>query len=140
VHWLVLLFGREVVPATLLGVSAGNTTHGHRFMAPRPLRLTSPGVYAQTLLARGRVVAHFESRREQIHSQITALAEQLGGRAVIDAALLDEVTALVEWPVALAGRFDERFLSLPREVLLATLQAHQRYFAIQGSEGALLAR
>ncbi|HWG77060.1 MAG TPA: glycine--tRNA ligase subunit beta [Steroidobacteraceae bacterium] len=140
VHWLVLLFGREVVPATLLGVTAGNSTCGHRFMAPRPLRLASPGVYAQTLLARGRVVAHFESRRDQIHAQITALAEQLGGRAIIDAALLDEVTALVEWPVALAGQFEERFLSLPREVLLATLQAHQRYFAIQGSEGVLLPR
>jgi glycyl-tRNA synthetase beta chain len=140
VHWLVLLFGREVVPATLLGVSAGNTTRGHRFMAPRPLRLASAGVYAQTLLARGRVVAHFETRRDQIHSQITALAEQLGGRAIIDPALLDEVTALVEWPVALAGHFEERFLSLPREVLLATLQAHQRYFAIQTSDGALLPR
>jgi glycyl-tRNA synthetase beta chain len=140
VHWLVLLFGREVVPATILGVSAGSSTRGHRFMAPRPLRLTSPGIYAQTLLARGRVVAHFESRRDQIHSQITALAEQLGGRAIIDPALLDEVTALVEWPVALAGHFEERFLSLPREVLLATLQSHQRYFAIQKNEGALLPR
>jgi glycyl-tRNA synthetase beta chain len=140
VHWLVLLFGREVVPATLLGVPAGNSTHGHRFMAPRPLRLTSPGVYAQTLLARGRVVAHFESRRDQIHAQIMALAEQLDGRAIIDPALLDEVTALVEWPVALAGQFEPRFLSLPREVLLATLQAHQRYFAIQAGDGSLLPR
>ncbi|HEX4051343.1 MAG TPA: glycine--tRNA ligase subunit beta [Steroidobacteraceae bacterium] len=140
VHWLVLLFGREVVPATLLGVSAGNSTRGHRFMAPQPLRLASPGVYAQTLLTRGRVVAHFESRRDQIHAQITALAEQLGGRAIIDPALLDEVTALVEWPVALAGQFEARFLSLPREVLLATLQAHQRYFAIQGGGGTLLPR
>lgn len=138
VHWLVLMFGREVVPATLLGVAAGNTTRGHRFMAPRPLRLPAPGSYAPTLLARGRVVARFETRRDEIHAQITALAERLGGRAIIDPALLDEVTALVEWPVALAGHFEERFLRLPREVLLATLQAHQRYFAIQGPEGTLL--
>jgi len=140
VHWLVLMYGRDVVPATLLGVASGNATRGHRFMAPRPLRLASPGSYAPTLLARGRVIARFEARRDEIHSQITALAERLGGRAIIEPGLLDEVTALVEWPVALAGHFEERFLSLPREVLLATLQAHQRYFAIQGEQAALLPR
>jgi glycyl-tRNA synthetase beta chain len=138
VHWLVLLFGSEVVPATLLGISSGNTSRGHRFMAPRALRIGSPRGYVQTLLTRGKVVARFETRRDEIHSQINALADQLGGRAIIEPALLDEVTALVEWPVALAGRFEQRFLALPREVLLATLQAHQRYFALLGADGALL--
>src|SRR5579871_1481116 len=90
VHWLVLLFGRDVVPARLLGVSSGNITRGHRFMAPRPLRIASPGSYAATLLSRGRVIAHFETRRESIHSQITALAAQLGGRAIIEPALRSE--------------------------------------------------
>jgi glycyl-tRNA synthetase beta chain len=140
VHWLVLLFGREVVPATLLGVTTGNVSYGHRFMAPRPLLLRAPRSYAQSLLTRGRVIAHFGSRRSEIHSQVAALAERLGGRAIIEPALLDEVTALVEWPVALAGSFEERFLALPREVLLATLQAHQRYFAIQSEDGELLPR
>ncbi|MGH8206843.1 MAG: glycine--tRNA ligase subunit beta [Steroidobacteraceae bacterium] len=138
VHWLVLLFGREVVPATILGVTAGDATRGHRFMAPRPLRLTAPASYARTLLVRGKVIAGFEARRSDIRAQIERLAETLGGRALIEDALLEEVTALVEWPVALAGEFEARFLTLPREVLLATLQAHQRYFAVQGGDGALL--
>jgi len=138
VHWLVLLFGRQVVPATMLGVTSGAMTRGHRFMAPKALRLTSPGSYAQTLLTRGKVVARFETRRDEIHAQITSLAQKLGGRAIVDPALLDEVTALVEWPVALAGRFEERFLALPREVLLSTLQAHQRYFALVDAQGRLL--
>ncbi|MGH8143211.1 MAG: glycine--tRNA ligase subunit beta, partial [Steroidobacteraceae bacterium] len=140
VHWLVLLFGREVVPASILGAAAGNTTLGHRFMAPRPLRLSSPASYARTLLARGKVIAGFEARRASIRAQVERLAETLGGRAIIEDALLEEVTALVEWPVALAGEFAQHFLELPREVLLATLQAHQRYFAVQGDDGALLPR
>ena len=140
VRWLVLLFGREIVPAMLLGVTAGDCTYGHRFMAPRPLRLGAPRGYERALLTRGKVVARFESRRASVHAQVAALAEQLGGRAIIEPALLDEVTALVEWPVALAGSFEPRFLALPREVLLATLQAHQRYFAIQSAGGELLPR
>jgi glycyl-tRNA synthetase beta chain len=140
VHWLVLLFGHEVIPASILGADAGEYTRGHRFMAPRPLRLTSPAGYARTLLVRGKVIAGFEARRDHIRAQIERLAETLGGRPIIEDALLDEVTALVEWPVALAGQFEARFLSLPREVLLATLQAHQRYFAVQGDDGALLPR
>jgi glycyl-tRNA synthetase beta chain len=140
VHWLVLMFGSEVVPATLLGVSSANLTQGHRFMAPRPLRLSSAAGYPRALLTRGKVIAGFQQRRASIRSQVESLAEQLGGHAVLDEALLDEVTALVEWPVAIAGEFEPRFLTLPREVLLATLQAHQRYFAIQDSAGALLAR
>ncbi len=140
VHWLVLLFGRQVVPASILGVTAGDTTLGHRFMAPRPLRLSAPAGYARTLLTRGKIIAGFEARRTEIRTQIERLAETLGGRAIIEDALLDEVTALVEWPAALAGEFEARFLTLPREVLLATLQAHQRYFAVLGDDGALLPR
>ena len=104
VHWLVLLFGREVVPASVLGVTAGDVSYGHRFMVPnRPLRITSPAAYAKTLLTRGKVVASFARRRASIHEQVERLATDLAGRAIIGDALLDEVTALVEWPVALAG-------------------------------------
>ena len=140
VHWLVLLFGRDIVPAIILDLPAGDSTRGHRFMAPGPLRLTAPASYARTLLTRGKVIAGFMARRADIRAQIERLAETLEGRAIIEEALLDEVTALVEWPVALAGQFDARFLSLPREVLLSTLQAHQRYFPVQGDDGALLPR
>ena len=138
VHWLVLLFGSEVIPATILGVASGQYTFGHRFMAPKRLRLASPASYERTLRSRGKVIAQFAERRERIHSQVLHLAATVGGHAIAGAALLDEVTALVEWPVALLGHFEPRFLELPREVLIATLQEHQRYFAVEDASGALL--
>jgi glycyl-tRNA synthetase beta chain len=138
VHWLLLLFGREVVPASVLGVTAGAVSYGHRFMAPnKALHISSPAAYANTLLRRGKVVAGFAQRRASIREQVERLAASLAGRALIGDALLDEVTALVEWPVALAGQFEARFLSLPREVLISTLQEHQRYFALENDSGLL---
>jgi glycyl-tRNA synthetase beta chain len=138
VHWLVLLYGRDVIPATLLDTAAGAVSLGHRFMCSRPIRIRSAATYPRSLLTRGKVVADFAARRERIRVQVTAAAAQLGGQALIGDALLDEVTALVEWPVAIAGRFEGRFLALPREVLLSTLQDHQRYFAVQDAGAALL--
>jgi glycyl-tRNA synthetase beta chain len=137
VHWLLMLYGREVLPAKVLGAAAGDLTHGHRFMSERPLRIVSPAAYANALMKRGFVLPQFALRRDRIREQVTAVAAQLGGRALMGDALLDEVTALVEWPVALAGRFEERFLVLPREVLISTLQDHQRYFAVEGPSGLL---
>ena len=138
VHWIVMLYGKEIVPASLLDTSAGNLTRGHRFHAPKPLRLSSPTVYERTLRERGFVVADFAARRLSIRDGVAAIAAGLGGRPLMSDALLDEVTALVEWPVPLAGRFEERFLSLPREVLISTLEDHQRYFPIEGADGNLL--
>jgi len=138
VHWLVMLYGREVVPATLLDTAAADLTRGHRFQAPRPIRVTSPGGYERALRERGYVLASFEARRATIKERVVAAASDLGGRALIGEALLDEVTSLVEWPVPVTGRFDQRFLSLPREVLISTLQDHQRYFAVEDSRGCLL--
>ena len=138
VHWLLMLFGQDVVPATLLDTPAGHITYGHRFHAPKPLRITSAGAYERTLRERGRVLADFNMRRERIRTEVTALARSLNGRALIGEELLEEVTALVEWPVALAGRFEERFLSLPREVLISTLEDHQRYFPVEDAAGQLL--
>ena len=138
VHWLLMLFGQDVVPATLLDTPAGHVTYGHRFHAPKALRITSAGSYERTLRERGRVLADFAMRRERIRAEVTALATSLNGRALIGEALLEEVTALVEWPVALAGRFEERFLALPREVLISTLEDHQRYFALEDAQAHLL--
>jgi glycyl-tRNA synthetase beta chain len=138
VHWVVMLFGKQVVPATLLDTAAGRHTRGHRFHAPRPIALSSPGAYERTLRERGYVLADFAARRERIRAEVTAAATALSGRALIGEALLDEVTALTEWPVALAGRFEERFLSLPREVLISTLEHHQRYFPLEDAHGRLL--
>jgi glycyl-tRNA synthetase beta chain len=138
VHWLLMLYGREVVPATVLGVKSGAVSFGHRFMVPnRPLHIGTPASYARTLQSRGKVIAAFDARRASIAAQVEQLAASLSGRAIVSAELLDEVTALVEWPVALAGQFESRFLSLPREVLISTLQDHQRYFAIENDAGLL---
>ena len=138
VHWVVMLYGREVVPATLLDTPAGHLTRGHRFHAPRPIRIASPGSYERTLRERGHVLADFAVRRERIRAQVTTAAAEAHGRALISEALLQEVTALVEWPVALTGRFEERFLPLPREVLISTLEDHQRCFPVEDARGGLL--
>ena len=138
VHWIVMLYGKEVVPASLLDTASGNLTRGHRFHAPKPLRLSSPSAYERSLRERGHVVANFEERRSLVRDRVEAVAAGLGGRPLTRDELLDEVTALVEWPVPLAGRFEERFLSLPREVLISTLEDHQRYFPVEGADGRLL--
>ncbi|HKT73335.1 MAG TPA: glycine--tRNA ligase subunit beta [Steroidobacteraceae bacterium] len=138
VHWLVMLYGKDVVPCRLLDSEASNLTYGHRFHAPKPIRVTSPSAYEKLLRERGRVIADFAKRRELIAEGVRSAATAAGGRAVMSDALLDEVAALVEWPVPLAGRFQERFLDLPREVLISTLQDHQRYFPVENGEGRLL--
>jgi len=138
VHWLLLLLGSELVPAEMFGIMAGRTSRGHRFMAPAALHIRSGASYAATLQQRGKVLAVFDQRRQHLRAQVESLAQSLQGRAIVPDALLDEVTALVEWPVAIAGQFDTRFLALPREVLISTLQDHQRYFALERAGGELL--
>jgi glycyl-tRNA synthetase beta chain len=138
VHWVVVLHGDDIVPCELFGIQAGRMTRGHRFHAPKPIALRSPGVYLASLERRGHVLADFEARRELIRKGVTAAAEQVGGTALVDPSLLDEVAALTEWPVPIAGRYESRFLELPPEVLVATLQDHQRYFPVRSAEGALL--
>ena len=138
VHWVLMLYGREVVPCEILGVRSGNVTYGHRFMAPKAIRISSPAGYATALRKRGRVMADIRERRETIRNGVDAVATGLGGHAVIGDALLDEVTALVEWPVPLAGRFDAKFLELPQEVPIATMQDHQRYFPVRDADGRLM--
>ncbi|MDF3018959.1 MAG: glycine-tRNA ligase [Steroidobacteraceae bacterium] len=138
VHWLVLLFGGDVIPARILDTDAGRATRGHRFMAPADLSLVQPRDYEATLRDNGFVLADFAVRREKIREQVAAAAGSLTGEALLDEKLLDEVTALVEWPSPVTGSFEGRFLDLPREVLISTLQQHQRYFAVQNSAGKLL--
>jgi glycyl-tRNA synthetase beta chain len=138
VHSVVLLYGETVVPAEVLGLPAGRVTFGHRFLAPRPMTLKSAKGY-ESRLRRAKVVADFSTRRELIRAGVNRAAAESGsgGTALIEDALLDEVTALVEWPVPIAGQFEQRFLSLPREVVIATVQDHQRYFAVEGADGKL---
>ncbi len=139
VHWLVLLLGPEVVEATILGVRSGRETRGHRFHHPYPIPIADPAEYAEKLRRPGRVIASFGERRRLVAGLVEEAAGALDGRAVASGPLLDEVTALVEWPVAVTGRFEERFLDLPRGVIAATLQGHQRYFPVEDEEGRLRA-
>jgi glycyl-tRNA synthetase beta chain len=132
VHWLVLLFGAEVIPARILDTDAGRATRGHRFMAPQEFPLARPSDYENVLREHGKVIPDFGERRVRIGTQVVAAADALSGEALLSDSLLDEVTALVEWPAAVAGSFEPRFLELPREVLISTLQQHQRYFPVQG--------
>lgn len=138
VHWVVMLFGSTVIDAEILGIRAGKLTRGHRFHAPKDIALRAPSSYCKTLLEKGKVVADVQERRERIRVGVTELARSLGGEAVIDAGLLDEVTALVEWPVPLSGHFDAKYLALPAEVPIATMQDHQRYFPVRDASGRLM--
>jgi glycyl-tRNA synthetase beta chain len=137
VHWILMLFGQDVVNAEVLGLRAGRTTRGHRFHAPGEIEISRPRDYVETLRTRGRVLADAAERREKIASGAKARAAEAGGIAVVEPALLDEVAALVEWPVPFVGTFEERFLKLPPEVPIAVMRDHQRYFPIQNKEGAL---
>ncbi|NNF65882.1 MAG: glycine--tRNA ligase subunit beta, partial [Gammaproteobacteria bacterium] len=115
VHWVVLMLDSHIVPANFFGLPSGRQSVGHRFHAPEAFDLGSPAEYEESLLQR-HVIASFEKRQAMISEAVAEAAARLGGTAVSDAALLDEVTALVEWPVAVSAAFDERFLALPEEV------------------------
>ncbi len=136
VQWLVMLFGNDVVDAEVLGLKAGNTSRGHRFHAPGEIVLNAPGEYEGKLRA-AFVMADFAERSALIKEQVTAEGKKLGGEAIIDDDLLDEVTALNEWPVALAGSFDEDFLRVPPEALISSMKEHQKYFHVM-KDGKLL--
>jgi glycyl-tRNA synthetase beta chain len=138
VHWVVLLFGREVIDTEILGVRSGRITYGHRFHHPDGLLLNEPGEYAAKLLNEGFVVADFEARKTRIRESAESAASTVNGCVHIDAELLDEVASLVEWPVPILGGFDARYLSLPPEVLITTMQANQKYFPVKDKEGGLL--
>lgn len=138
VHWIVLLLGETVIETEILGVKSGRMTHGHRAHHPEPLYLADPAAYAPLLETQGHVLPDFDARRVAIKAQIEALAAGLGGRAMLDEALLDEVTALVEWPVAVAGGFEARFLEVPHEALITTMMDNQRYFPVLDADGRLM--
>jgi glycyl-tRNA synthetase beta chain len=138
VHWAVLLFGDEVIETEILAVQSGRETRGHRFHHPEKLYLSEPQAYEALLLNEGHVIADFAKRREAVRRQVLESAQRIGGRAVIDDALLDEVTALVEWPVAVIGNFEKRFLEVPAEALISSMKGHQKYFHVVDGDGKLL--
>jgi glycyl-tRNA synthetase beta chain len=137
VHWIVLLFGEDVINASILGIETGRITRGHRFHCPSPLEIPSPRDY-ESLLLTGKVIARFNQRRDIIRQQVQDQASLHNGVAEIDDNLLDEVTALVEWPVALTGNFDRDFLGVPKEALTSSMKEHQKCFPLLGSDGGIL--
>jgi len=137
IQWLLLLFGDEHGFGEVMGLPTANLSRGHRFHAPGTLVVPDASAY-EDLLQEARVVACFDARRDQIRAQVEAVAGNLNAVALIDEALLEEVTSLVEWPVALAGAFDETFLEVPAEALISSMQSHQKYFPVVDTDGRLL--
>ncbi len=138
VHWLVLVHGDTVVPYRRFGIEAGRMSRGHRFHHPEVITIESADDYAARLESAGWVVADPAVRRRRIREQVEAEARAAGGQALVDEALLDEVTGMSEWPVAIRGDFDARFLEIPAEVLVAAMQGHQKYFPVVDAGGGLL--
>jgi glycyl-tRNA synthetase beta chain len=137
VHWITLLLGSETIDCEVLGKASGSITRGHRFHSKGDIKLAHASEYEQ-VLEEAKVVASFEKRRDRVKTQVEAAAAKLGAQAVIAEDLLDEVTGLVEWPVALAGSFEERFLQVPAEALISSMKEHQKYFHLVNDQGELL--
>ncbi|SEC84544.1 glycine--tRNA ligase subunit beta [Pseudomonas anguilliseptica] len=138
-QWLVMLFGDEVIDCEILAQQAGRVSRGHRFHANHEVRISAPANYAEDLRS-AYVIADFAERRAQIIARVNELAAAEQGSAIVPPALLDEVSALVEWPVPLVCSFEERFLEVPQEALITTMQDNQKYFCLLDGNGKLLPR
>jgi len=137
IHWILALFGGEVVPFEVGNVQSGNVTYGHRFMHLGSIRITDFRSYLQKTKEAFILVDPIE-RRKKIEEEIIREAASVSGRVLKDEDLLNEVNFLVEYPVALCGTFDREFLSLPREVVVHSMNEHQRYFPVIDEDGRLL--
>jgi glycyl-tRNA synthetase beta chain len=137
VQWLVTLLGEEVLPVSLFGLNSDNRSRGHRFHHAEPVVITNPDGYEQALSA-AFVLADFDERKAVVEKQVREVAQSLGATAVIEDDLLEEVTGLVEWPVALSGSFDPAFLEVPSAAVISSMKEHQKYFHLLDKAGELL--
>ena len=135
-QWLCALYGADVVPVTYAGVAAGRTTRGHRFLANGDLVLPDAAAYVGALRA-AFVIVDGAERRQLVEAELLRAAGETGSRLRPDAALVDEVVNLVEYPVAIAGSFDPAFLEVPAEIIVTAMRTHQRYFALEAADGTL---
>lgn len=138
VHWAALLYGNSTIECEILGLTTGSTTLGHRFHAPQTIIINSPESYADTLYQQGKVIVDVDQRKAIIKGKAQQAATAVCGTAHIEDDLLEEIAALNEWPVPVTGTFDPRFLELPAEVLITTMQTNQKYFPVKNARGALL--
>ena len=137
VHWMVMMHGKDVIAGNVLGVSSTKKTRGHRFHANKEITLSNASEYADKLGSKGFVIADIEQRKQSIRDQVIKAAKKLGGVAVVDDDLLAEVTALNEWPIAVAGEFEKEYLSVPAEALIKTMQDNQKYFPVVDKDDEL---
>jgi glycyl-tRNA synthetase beta chain len=138
VHRLVALHGEQIVDVNLLGLSANRITQGHRFLSEGNLNLTHANDYAEQLFSQGKVIASFDARKQKIRAELLAQAGH--DQVLMPESLLDEVTALVEWPAVYSCQFEPAFLSVPQECLILTMQTNQKYFALTDQAGKLRSR
>ena len=138
VHTVTLLLGDELVPATILGIPSDRVIRGHRFMGEPEFRIENADQYPAILLERGKVLADYEQRKAKIKADAEEAARQIGGHADLSDSLLEEVTSLVEWPVVLTAKFEEKFLAVPAEALVYTMKGDQKYFPVYDAAGKLL--
>src|SRR6185312_16223728 len=140
VHWVLMLWGDKVLKTSILDVAAGNKTYGHRFHHPAAMVVKQPAEYRKPLEKTGKVKVEDRdgTLAEEIGKLVSATAARMKGKARLEPALLEEVAALVEWPVPVVGDFDPRFLALPDEVIEVVLQGQQRYFPLRDAHGKLL--
>ena len=138
VHWLLALFGDEVLPAEVLESSSDNTSKGHRFHSQGCIKISSASNYVSELESNGHVIVDFNQRQAMIKQQINELASSVSGHIEDDSSLLDEVTGLVEYPHALLGAIDQRFMDIPQESLISSMRDHQKYFHIVDANGKLM--
>lgn len=137
-HKLIALHGNNVVPLNILGLDAGNVTLGHRFLSSGSISVAAADAYVDTLANQGKVIASFSDRKEKIRADLLAKAGT--DQVLMPETLLDEVTALVEWPVVYECKFEDEFLSVPQECLILTMQTNQKYFALTDAGGKLRSR
>ncbi|ELY7425902.1 glycine--tRNA ligase subunit beta [Cronobacter turicensis] len=138
VHTVTLLLDDEVLPATILGIQSDRVIRGHRFMGEPEFTIDHADQYPQILLERGKVIADYNARKAKIQQDAEAAAAKIGGNADLSDSLLEEVTSLVEWPVVLTAKFEEKFLAVPAESLVYTMKGDQKYFPVYGTDGKLL--
>ena len=136
VQWVVLMKDDQIIPATIQDFAAGNISYGHRFHAPQAITISHASHYLEQLRA-AYVLADFDQRQAVINQQVQHLAAEVDAVALMPEALLDEVTGLVEWPVALRATFEARFLHVPQEALISTMQDNQKYFCLVDHAGKL---
>lgn len=138
VHTVTLLLGDEVIPANILGIASDRVIRGHRFMGEPEFTIDNADQYPEILFTRGKVIADYEQRKAVIKEGAEEAARKIGGNADMSESLLEEVTSLVEWPVVLTAKFEEKFLAVPAEALVHTMKGDQKYFPVYANDGKLL--